>query len=201
MIGRLFRLAIVGVVISSIAGMIAAAVTKRRTPSVGDAASDEVALVTIFDGLEFESTASAFRGGSLLCWYGGGDVDLRGATLDPAGARLTVRLLFGGGRLLVPDEWEVDLETMAILGGVTDTREARIRPTDAPRLIVDGFAAFGGLAVFSTKPEAELDPVDALETIKAQAGDAKDAAEDVASDVAAAVTDDAPTELVPALDV
>jgi hypothetical protein len=49
----------------------------------------------------FHSTATAFRGGTLDCWYGGGIVDLRDATLDPAGAHLEVKAVFGGAQILV----------------------------------------------------------------------------------------------------
>ena len=46
------------------AGMAAAAtVVRRAVPSRGGAESDEVALVAIFDGVELESRAAAFRGG------------------------------------------------------------------------------------------------------------------------------------------
>jgi hypothetical protein len=49
------------------AGMAAAAAAvKRAVPSRGDAESDEVALVAIFGGIELESHAVAFRGGSMF---------------------------------------------------------------------------------------------------------------------------------------
>ena len=57
---------------------------KRRLPSVGTEADDEVALTAILEPLEFESHATAFRGGTALLWFGGGDLDLRGVRLDPA---------------------------------------------------------------------------------------------------------------------
>ena len=120
MIGRLIRWTLGLLVLASIGEMIAAFITKQRTPSVGDADSDEIALVTIFEPLEFTSTATAFRGGSLLCWYGGGDLDLRDASLDPDGAHLTVKVIMGGGRVLVPDEWIVETHVAPILGGVAD---------------------------------------------------------------------------------
>ena len=54
------------------AGMAAgAAVVRRAIPSRGDAESDEVGLVAIFDEIELESRATAFRGGSMFAWYGG----------------------------------------------------------------------------------------------------------------------------------
>ena len=48
--------------------MTAAAVMRRVVRSRGDAESDDVALVAIFDGIDLESRAPAFRGGSMLAW-------------------------------------------------------------------------------------------------------------------------------------
>ena len=155
--GRFFRWAIGLLVISSIAELIAAYMVKQRTPSVGDAEDDEIALVAIFEPLKFASTASSFRGGTALLWYGGGEIDLRGATLDPAGARLTVKVLTGGAQLIVPDDWQVDLQVTSILGGAGDARSAMGRLADAPRLVVDGFAALGGIGITSSATALEID--------------------------------------------
>ncbi len=67
-------------------------------------------------------------------------------------------MLFGGGRVIVPDEWQVDLDVTAILGGAGDIRPLRARATDAPRLVIEGFAAMGGLTVVSMTPELEVVP-------------------------------------------
>jgi predicted membrane protein len=162
MVGRVIRWTLAAFVLSSIAAGIAALVMKRRTTSIGTPESDEVALTAIFEPVEFESTATAFRGGDLLCWFSGTDIDLRGATLDPGGAYLTVRVLFGGGRIIVPDEWQVDLDVTAILGGVGDARPMRARATDAPRLVVDGYVVFGGFAIESHA--TDLQPVPMAES-------------------------------------
>jgi iron-sulfur cluster assembly accessory protein len=79
--------------------------------------------------------------------------NLRGATLDPAGAHLTIRAIFGGGLLVVPDDWQVDLRVIGIMGGVGDGRDARGRQADGPRLVVDGFALFGGFGITSRPPD------------------------------------------------
>lgn len=164
MIGRLFRLVLGGLVLAFGSSLVGAAVAKRRLPSVGTDVDDEVALTAILAPVEFESHATAFRGGSVLLWYGGGDLDLRGVRLDPAGARLTVRAIFGGGRLIVPETWNVDMEMLAVFGGCTDARPAFDRAPDAPHLTIDGLCLFGGVVVFSSKPE-----VDAMEDALAEA--------------------------------
>lgn len=125
----------------------AAAVVKRILPSSGGEESDEVALVAIFDGVELESRASAFRGGSLLAWFGGVAVDLRGATLAP-GARLSVHSLFGGVAIRVPAGWRIESSLHALAGGV-DVRSSDPDDPAAPTLTVEGMAVFGGISVGS----------------------------------------------------
>lgn len=155
MIGRLVRWTLGAMVLSSVVAAIAAIVAKGRLPSRGGPDDDEIALTAIFEPLTFESAATSFRGGTLTCWFGGADLDLRGATLDPAGGHLTVRVLFGGGRLIVPEDWDVRLDVTGILGGVGDARESAEAERRGPSLIVDGFAAMGGFGIVSTKPELD----------------------------------------------
>ncbi|MGH3135464.1 MAG: hypothetical protein ACRDPV_03070 [Gaiellaceae bacterium] len=129
------------------AGMFAsAALMKRVLRSRGDAESDEVALVAIFDGIELKSHALAFRGGSMFAWFGGIAVDMRGAELAAGGAHLDIHALNGGVAVTVPTGWRVQSNLKAVAGGV-DVRVPEPDDPDAPTLTLDGFATFGGVAV------------------------------------------------------
>lgn len=151
LIGLFFGLTL----LTAIASAITAAVLKQRLPSRGEETDDDVDLVIIYTGRDFSSRATAFRGGSVLTWYGGGTVDLRNATLDPAGARLTIRAIFGGFRLVVPEGWTVDNRIVAIFGGVGDARDADSVMADGPTLTLDGFALFGGVGIVSEAPDLD----------------------------------------------
>ena len=130
-----------------------AALLKRVLPSRGDADSDEVALVAIFEGIELESRARAFRGGSMFTWFGGIAVDLRHATLAPD-ARLSLHTVWGGIALRVPPEWRVESTAKALGGGVA-VKPPQVEVADAPRLRIDGFALLGGIAVGSKPAPTE----------------------------------------------
>jgi hypothetical protein len=132
--------------------MAAAAAVKRVLPSRGDSESDEVALMAVFDGQELRSEARAFRGGSMLAWYGGIDADLRDAQLAPGGAHLSVGALFGGVSIRVPSGWRVEKTMRAVAGGVEVSGEDPEDP-DAPTLVLDGYALCGGVAVSRKQPE------------------------------------------------
>jgi hypothetical protein len=128
------------------AGMAsAAAFVKRAVPSRGDEDSDELSLVAVFDGIELKSRAKAFKGGSMLAWFGGIEVDLSDVELAPE-ARLSVHTLFGGIAIKTPPNWRVESNAQAIVGGV-DTRTPAREDPDAPVLTLVGTAVFGGIAV------------------------------------------------------
>lgn len=151
LIGFVLRLAAVGM-LAAVGGAFYA---KSRLISNGEPDSDTIELVGIFEGFELESRAMAFRGGTLLAWFGGGTLDLRDATLAPEGARLTVHALFGGAQVLVPNGWDVECRLIGIAGGLGDDRpdhaHPHVEPEVRPLLTIDGWAAFGGVGVSSER--------------------------------------------------
>jgi hypothetical protein len=151
LLGAFLRLTIFG----AIASAIGAAIARDRMASRGQPEDDEFDLVAIMNPLDFASTAKAFRRGSYLAWYGGGTLDLRGASLDPAGATLTVRAIFGGFRLVVPASWRVENRMLGIFGGSGDGRPASMIATDGPVLVLDGWAFFGGAGIVSEAPDLD----------------------------------------------
>lgn len=136
----------------AVALVFAAIKGRRAVPQ--DPAADEVDLVATFGPMDFHSTSGAFRGGSVTTWFGGGTLDLRDATLDPAGATLRVNALFGGGNLVVPEGWNVKARIVGV-GGVGDGRPTADRPDDAPTLRFEGVAIFGGWGITSEPDDQE----------------------------------------------
>jgi hypothetical protein len=127
-------------------GMMGAAAFVRRTvPSRGDEESDELDLVAVFDGIDLKSRAEAFKGGSMLAWFGGITVDLREVELAP-GAQLSLNTFFGGIAIKTPPGWRIESELKALAGGVDAPAPAHDEP-DSPVLTVTGSAIFGGISV------------------------------------------------------
>lgn len=132
--------------VGAVAGLAAAAGAVRHAlATAGDERADELALAAIFDGVKLSSRAEAFRGGRLLAWFGGVQLDLSEARLAP-GARLSVHALFGGIAIRVPPEWRIDSDVRVLAGGV-DVRRSEPDDAAAPTLTLDGLALFGGVAV------------------------------------------------------
>ena len=158
-LGRLFGLFTGGLMLGSVAGLLAARAAKQRIQPLDAPDADDVRLTAIFEPLSFRSTATQFRGGTLDCWYGGGIIDLREAVLDPAGAHLEVRAVFGGAQIVVPESWRVSSNVYGI-GGLSDTRPRVEHEPAAPHLTIDGLAIFGGFGVTSDLPDAAAHELD-----------------------------------------
>jgi hypothetical protein len=127
-----------------------------------DETADEIDRAVIFDNIDATSRAGAFRGGDLELWYGGGKLDLRQATLDPAGADLRIRAIFSGLQIDVPSSWAVDVRGRAFAGGVGGARGAGPIDEAGPRLVLHVLAVFGGVAIVSRSDD---EPIDATEVI------------------------------------
>ena len=148
--GRLLRLVVVGFLVGTVASAIAAAAARRRLVSIGGPDDDHVELVAIFGSLDFRSVARSFRGGSLLSWFAGSQLDLRRATPDAAGADLEVKTIFAATNVVVPEEWHVRVEGPAVFGANTALTGTEPAP-GAPELRVRAVTVFGGTSV-SARP-------------------------------------------------
>jgi hypothetical protein len=185
MLGRLFRLVIIGWFVGMIAAAFAALSLRRRLNPTLDESADEITAVAIFGPLAFHSTSQAFRGGEVECWYGGGVIDLRDAQLAPEGATLRVRAIFGGGQIVVPPTWKV-VARVTGLGGIQDIREARGHAAIDPELVIEGTLVAGGFAVSSEVAEEQQEW---LSAVKEQQAAAETGADKVAEVESPAVTE------------
>jgi len=105
-------------------------------------------IVAVFAGASRRGTWRVPEASSIVCVFGGADIDLRDAVLP--GPEITIRLVavFGGATITIPPEMRVIDSGTAVFGGrdvPADTDEPS--PTDAPLLTLEGACVFGGLTV------------------------------------------------------
>ena len=158
---RLLALAFSASIVAAIIGVVAAVIARDRLVSEGDESSDDVELVGIFDQAQLVSRAERFRGGRVVAWFGAAQLDLRGATLDPAGASLVARSAWGGIDITVPEGWRVEMHGLAVFGATPDMTAVEGLADDAPVLEVRAFAVFGAVTVTARpadQPNAEPVP-------------------------------------------
>ena len=188
-----------------VAGAIAALQARRRGSARTPWSAPTTSRPARSRAPRLSQYATNLRGGTLELWYGGGVLDLRDATLAPEGATLKVKVVFGGGQVLVPASRKV-VANVSGLGGVQDVREAKGYAADAPTLTITGTVIAGGFAIQSELDDgaakfvegtksARASVDDAVETAKSKVQDATTGAKDAASDAAEAA-DTAATDLL-----
>lgn len=110
---------------------------------------DYLDFVAIFGGIEKRVISKNFQGGDIVCIFSGAELNL---TQSEIKGKVVLELtnIFGGTKLLVPANWEIKSEIVAIFGGIEDKR---IQQTDMPTgenvLILRGTTILGGIDIKS----------------------------------------------------
>ncbi len=120
---------------------------RGRRRSGTDTAEDDLDVSCDFGSIERRVTSKNFRGGKVSATFGSATVDLRDAALAGGSAVLRVEVLFGSADIYVPDDWAVEVQASATLGGVETTRRAPAEPSAT--LTVTGSCTFGGIEIGS----------------------------------------------------
>jgi predicted membrane protein len=110
---------------------------------VGD---DYIDYVHVFSGGERQIVSDNFRGGRVSAVFGGSEIDLTKAKLATGVSYLEIACVFGGTTIIVPDDWNIKIEVVPVLGGFGDSRKlnpGRIIDT-TKQLVIKGAVVFGG---------------------------------------------------------
>lgn len=86
--------------------------------------------------------------------FGGAELDLREATLEAQDVEITVKAVFGGVNIVVPDDIRVVVDGDGYFGAFNDEASRRQPGHGAPTVRVNGKAVFGGVNV-QRKPAGE----------------------------------------------
>jgi predicted membrane protein len=113
------------------------------TPQTGD---DYIDFIHVFSGGERQIVSDNFKGGKVTAVFGGSEIDLTKATLAPGVSELELACVFGGTTIIVPDNWNVKIDVVPVLGGFGDSRKLNPGRTidTTKQLIIKGAVVFGG---------------------------------------------------------
>ncbi len=110
-----------------------------------------VNAVAVMGGATRRSLSEDFRGGDMIAFMGGCEIDLTGARIADPPAVIDAFALWGGVEIRVPEDWIVIVKGIPLLGGYEDNThpvQTEIVPGVVPQeLVVKGFAIMGGVEV------------------------------------------------------
>jgi predicted membrane protein len=128
---------------------------KGRPAEAGEGnGNDEINLSLVMGGGEHFFTSQQLKGGKISAIIGGANIDLRRADMAGNDMTLDVFCLMGGLDIRVPDNWQVNIKVMPILGGAENktyradiSGDAGFQSSVKKTLNITGMAIMGGLEV------------------------------------------------------
>ena len=111
--------------------------------------TDFIDITTAFGGVKKIVFSKNLKGGDIVTFMGGAQIDLRQADFAK---KITIDTtnIFGGTKLLIPSSWDVQSEIVAIFGGVDDKRQISEQSLDPDKVIrLEGTCLFGGIEIRS----------------------------------------------------
>ncbi|MES2559342.1 MAG: DUF5668 domain-containing protein [Bacteroidota bacterium] len=119
--------------------------TTVYTENVDD---DVIETVSVFGGVKKNILSKNFKGGEITCVIGGAEINLSQADIQGR-VVLEVTQVLGGTKLIIPSNWDVQPEMVAVLGGIEDKRKVQnTEPTDKI-LVIRGTSVLGGIEIKS----------------------------------------------------
>ncbi len=124
---------------------------RHRPYHLGEGKEEEMADdylddVAIFGGGNRIITSNNFLGGKITSIFGGSTIDFRKATLAKGKNVIDIFTMFGGSKLIVPNDWDIRVDIVSIFGGYSDKRvpDPHIVYDASKQLVIKGVAIFGG---------------------------------------------------------
>ncbi|MEZ4722536.1 MAG: LiaF-related protein [Flavobacteriales bacterium] len=111
--------------------------------------SDSLDAVVLMGGVHKDIISKNFKGGEVTCIMGGAELYFSKADMESK-ATIDITCIMGGLKIVVPQNWNVMVNTTNILGGVDDKRrESFVASEDTKTLLITGTVVMGGIDIQS----------------------------------------------------
>jgi len=107
--------------------------------------TDFIDETAIFGGKNVSVVTENFQGGKITSIFGGANINLRYAK-PVEGCMIDIATIFGGTKIIVPEDWNVKIEVVSIFGGFEDKRGYSVisRTGTGKVVVIKGTCIFGG---------------------------------------------------------
>jgi len=114
-------------------------------PDYISSSTDYIDETAIFGGRTLSVVSENFQGGKITSIFGGSKINLRYAKPVP-GCTIDVANIFGGTKIIVPEDWNIKVEVVSIFGGFEDKRGVSVisRTGSGKVVVIKGTCIFGG---------------------------------------------------------
>lgn len=145
------------------AGVTAPAVSLTKDPAAGSdwpgritgGAGSSTWAVAVMSGFQRKGHWTMPRRFTCFAFWGGGEIDLREANFADREVEINAIAIMGGVDVIVPPGVEVVVRGIGVMGGFDHREEGVPGEPGAPRVVVTGFAFWGGVGVQRKLTRAE----------------------------------------------
>ncbi len=107
-------------------------------------------IAAVFGAVKKNIYSKNFRGGEIVSVFGGAEVNLSQANFQTPQIEIESVQIFGGAKLIIPADWTIHNEAVAIFGGIEDKRPQPVAiPIPEKIVVLKGFVMFGGIEIKS----------------------------------------------------
>jgi predicted membrane protein len=119
-----------------------------RSESESTVKQDKISEVAVFSPFSRKIDSEGFKGGDITLIFSGGELDLSGVKTDKEEINLEAVAIFGGLKIIIPNNWRVNNKGTAVLGGY-DINAATVSGEGEKKITLNikGAAIFGGVEV------------------------------------------------------
>lgn len=110
--------------------------------------NDILDLAAVFGGIKQTVVSKNFKGGEVVCVFGGAEINLTQADFTDI-IEIELVQVFGGTKLIIPANWKIRSESAVVFGGIEDKRPQSLNPETEKVLVIRGTTLFGGIDIRS----------------------------------------------------
>jgi hypothetical protein len=144
-------------------GVTAPVVSPEREPAAGTGWSGRIVggeasstwAAAVMSGFQRKGHWTMPRRFTCFAFWGGGEIDLREAYFTEREVEINAIAIMGGVDVIVPPGVEVVVRGIGVMGGFDHREEGVPGEPGAPRVVVTGFAFWGGVGVQRKQTRAE----------------------------------------------
>jgi len=108
---------------------------------------DRVDMDGVFSGFKKNIISKDFKGGTISNVFSGGSLNLSQADINGT-VVLELKQVFSGIKIIVPSNWEIQVDVNTMFGGVEDKRPHQTIITNPEKvLVIKGNTVFGGIEI------------------------------------------------------
>jgi predicted membrane protein len=124
---------------------------RKHLFSTSKSSDQKVDMTTVLGDANVSNISKDFTGGNITVVLGDSKLNLKESVVEYPPAIINIMVLLGEININIPDDWQIEMDVVNILGDVSDKRSStsaqRSGMVEKPHLIIKGFVMLGDFSI------------------------------------------------------